>query len=108
VNTAKISHPTGKHWIAMLVGVEIAEYMDSLGHKPPQDFINFLGPNYTYCSQRLQSLTYPSCGYYCLYYAVCRSQNLPFDRIVQDMYMTGDNSIMCTVQQIKPIDVDIS
>ena len=103
VNTAKSSHPTGKHWIAMLVGISIPEYFDSLGQKPRKDFVDFLGPNYMYCSTRLQSLDLPSCGYYCLHYALCRAQHMPFERIVQDMYVSDDYGIMQTVQQIRSL-----
>ena len=106
-NTALESHPTGIHWVALLLGVETPEYFDSLGQKPCREFADFLGSKYTYCSSRLQSLSTYACGYYCLYYAVCRAQHLPFDRIVHDLYNMDDQTVMHTVQQIQPIKVDI-
>jgi len=105
VNTAPASHPTGIHWIAMLIGNGTSEYFDSLGHKPCHEFRDFLGPHYVYCRERLQSLSALSCGYYCLYYAVCRAQHLSFDRIVQDLYNSDDHSVMHSVQQIQPLKV---
>jgi hypothetical protein len=100
-NTAKKSHHTGLHWIGLLVGIPDPEYFDSLGRKPHRDFVNFLGPHYIYCSGRLQSLTVPSCGYYCLYYAACRAQNISFEAIIA--HISSDRATVLTVQQIQPV-----
>jgi hypothetical protein len=106
VNTALESHTSGIHWIAMLLDVPIPEYFDSLGKKPCREFADFLGSKYTYCNNRLQSLSTHACGYHCLYFAVSRAQHTPFERIVQDMYNMDDDTVMHTVQQIQPIVVD--
>jgi hypothetical protein len=103
VNTAKLSHPTGIHWVAMLVGVPTPEYFDSLGHRPCRDFVDFMGTPYIYCSKKLQSPSSNGCGYYCLYYAVCRARYISFERIIHDLNASDDHSVMLTVQQIKPL-----
>ncbi len=99
-NTAIETHPTGMHWIAMLVGIPIPEYFDSLGLKPHNDFVTFLGPCYIYCSMRLQSPLQPSCGYYCLYYALCRAQGVPFHSIMNSLYGIEDLVVIATIQQL--------
>ena len=104
-NTAPNSHPTVVHWTALLCGVETPEYFDSLGHKPCHEFTDLLGPEYTYCSSRLQSLSTYACGYHCLYYAVCRAQGVPFERIVHDLYNMDDQTVMQAVQRIHPIKI---
>ena len=103
VNTAKSSHPTGTHWVAILVGIETSEYLDTLGCKPRPEFIDILGSNYIYCSKKLQDPSSSACGYYCLYYGLCRAQQLTFERIVTDAYNASDYTVMYTVQQIRAI-----
>ena len=103
VNTAKESHPTGVHWVAMLVGIPTSEYFDSLGKKPHSDFVRFLGPNYMHSMLQLQNPSMPSCGFYCLYWSVCRAWGIPFDRIVQALNNSNDVTITQAVQLIQPL-----
>ena len=102
-NTAKLSHPTGTHWVALTLGLERAEYFDSLGHAPCAEFVEFLGPHYVYCATPLQATTETSCGYLCLFYAVCRSHHLTFETIVKICYAAGSYAIMATVQELGPL-----
>ncbi len=101
VNTAKSSHP-GKHWVCILLGLGTSEFFDSLGTLPCKTFVDFMGPQYKYCTTRLQSLDIPSCGYYTLFYALCRSQGLSFESIVHNMSLAHDNDIVTTVRNIVP------
>ncbi len=103
VNTAGKAHPTGIHWICLLVGIPISEYFDSLGQPPSADFIQFLGPNYTYCTVKLQVQSPVACGYYCLLYALCRAHDVSFESIIINMYKSDDYAIMQTVEQITPL-----
>lgn len=97
VNTAKDTHKTGLHWIAMYVGIPVPEYFDSLGRKPHPDFVTFLGPCYMYCKHRLQDTTLPSCGYYVLYYVRQRAKGVSYERIIQDMHAIDIHSIVNTI-----------
>ncbi len=101
VNTAMSNHP-GKHWVCILLGLGTSEFFDSLGVPPCKTFVDFMGPRYKYCTTRLQSLDTPSCGYYSLFYAMCRSQESSFESIVHNMSLAHDNDIVTTVQSITP------
>lgn len=103
VNTAKHSHRTGIHWVAIFTGIPMPEYFDSLGRTPPPDFWPLLGPRYIYNKTRVQSLLYPTCGYYCLFYAACRAGGTSFDDIIREMKATEDCAIARSIQQIHPL-----
>jgi len=93
-NTAKDTHITGTHWIAILKGVSIPEYFDSLGKYPHGDIVKFLGPTFMYCTLKLQDIALPSCGHYVLYYVACRAQGLSFQQTLEIMYALGDQAII--------------
>lgn len=105
VNTAQQKHPTGIHWVAMLVGIATPEYFDSLGRPPHSDLLDLLGTRYIHNKVRVQSPLYPTCGYYCLFFAVCRSRGTPMNVIVEEMRSSDDCTIASVVQQIHPLTI---
>ena len=102
-NTAPAAHPTGTHWVALLVGVALPQYYDSLGEPPSTDFIKFLGPLYVYSTKRVQGEILPACGYHSLFFAKCTASGISLKGILRYALSTDDETIMRTVQQIYPI-----
>ena len=79
------------HWVAFpfpLVG--LAEFFDSLGSAPEtyyHRFSNVLivnGPQYYYCSSRIQPDDIDTCGLYCLYYFKRRHRGMELPHIVNN------------------------
>lgn len=101
VNMALSTHSTGTHWTAMYTGPATPEYFDSMGNKPHRDFIQFLGPNYIYCESMLQSPTLPTCGHFCLFYAINRARGLSFEHIVQNC--VSDRIIVDFISSLRPL-----
>lgn len=100
VNTAKDTHPTGLHWVALYVGIPVPEYFDSLGRKPHPDLVEFLGPRYAYCKHSLQDPTLPTCGYYVLFYIIQRAKGFAFHQIVQDIHANNICSIVNAITTV--------
>ena len=89
VNTDPTDQP-GAHWITLYVD-EVAEYFDSLGTIPEQDFKNFLvlnGSKYMYNSKIIQNYNSDLCGQYCLMYSYFRCRGCKFENIIK---MYSDN-----------------
>jgi hypothetical protein len=99
VNTAKSNHPTGIHWVGMFIGIPVPEFFDPLGRRPCHEFITFLGPHYICTAIRVQSLTQPTCGYFCLMYCLGRSQGSSLRYIVNTMCNVTDSVVVKTVRQ---------
>lgn len=93
-NTAKHDHPTGKHWVAFIVGKSPVEYFDSMGRKPHKSFNQILGDYYMYTTLQLQNPKIASCGYYVLYFAAKRAAGMSFETIIQEMLSSDDHSII--------------
>jgi hypothetical protein len=83
--------PGGSHWVTFhfpLVGP--AEFFDSLGNAPETNhyrFPNVLivnGPQYYYCSSRIQPDDTDTCRLYCLYYFKRRHRGMELPDIVND------------------------
>ena len=81
----------GSHWVAFqfpLVGP--AEFFDSLENAPEtyhRPFANALivnGPQYYYCSSRIQPDDTDTCGMYCLYYFKRKHRGMEPPDIVKD------------------------
>ena len=82
---------SGSHWVAFhfhFVGT--AEFFDSLINAPEtyhRRFVNVLfvnGPQYYYCSSRIQTDDTDTCGLYCLYYFKRRHRGIKLPDRVND------------------------
>jgi hypothetical protein len=81
----------GNHWVAFLFPlVGPAEFFDSLGNASEtyhHRFANVLivnGPQYYYCSSRIQPDGIDPCRLYCLYYFKRRHRGMGLPDIVKD------------------------
>ena len=98
-NTAKADHNTGVHWCVLYAGIPTPEFFDPLGRQPCREFITFLGPHYICTDIRVQSLTQPTCGHFCLLYCLSRSQGNSMSAIVGNMREVTDSVVVETVRQ---------
>jgi hypothetical protein len=92
-----VAEVTGVAFDFPLVGP--AEFSDSLGNTPEtyhRRFANVLivnGPQYYYCSSRIQPDDTDTCGLYCLYYFKRRHRGMELPDIVKDfsiVYLKGN------------------
>ena len=61
------------------------EHFDSSGYPPSEDIKSILisnGPNYMYNSNRVQSFTSETCGYFCIMYAYYRARGISFPKFL--------------------------
>ena len=79
----------GSHWIAMYFPYKgKAEFFDSYGNQPKvysKDFENYLdrhASSWTYNHRCLQSLTFSTCGQFCLYFIMMRNRGKSLSKIV--------------------------
>ena len=89
------AHLPGTHWFAVYISSTTAaaaaaapesktslnEHFDSAGQQPIERINNILllnGPNYMYNSQRVQSYSSETCGYFCIMYAYYRARGVSF------------------------------
>jgi hypothetical protein len=80
----------GKHWLMVYFVPALAscEFFDSLGLSldkyPPQlaDFVFRNSATCVYNSRKLQCDTSSTCGYFCLYYGICRARGLNSNEII--------------------------
>ena len=91
-NTDVKSRP-GTHWIAMFID-KTAEYFDSFGEKPDQEFEQFMNrhcTSWTFNSRQLQSLVSYYCGQYCIFY--CLYKCIGYDMIKIINSFTNDTGV---------------
>lgn len=78
------STESGEHWFCIYY-LDIPEYFDSSGLKPPKDIENNLyyhGSKYMCSSFRVQSYFSETCGLFCLFYCYFRSRGFSFSAIM--------------------------
>ena len=103
--------------------VGLAEFLDLLGNAPEthhRRFANVLivnGPQYYYCSSRIQPNDTDTCGLDCLYYFKWRHQGMELPDIVtdfstvdlkgnQDKMLRSDCLLSCIVVMIECIELN--
>jgi len=100
-NTAPRSHP-GKHWVAFhYIKRNHVEFFDSLGKKP--ELYGFQYKHYTYNSHTLQSHDSSVCGFYVIYYMLCKANGYSMDEIISNFAENrdaNDNAVVSFVQNI--------
>jgi len=70
----------GEHWIALWIGTDRVEFMDSLGRTPHA--YKWKTPA-TYNPNQLQKKDSDTCGAYCLYFLYYRSRNISMQHILE-------------------------
>jgi|688.fasta_scaffold17848_7 hypothetical protein len=86
INTQGSSHP-GEHWLAIYYDKNgNCDFFDSFGLNPAIygfiDFLNKTCKKWNYNNKQIQSLMSEFCGYYCTYFILLRSRNIPMECIL--------------------------
>ncbi len=86
VNT-DVSRKKGRHWVAMYIQGNRAELFDSLAEPVHGDvfhsYLRSYVQSYLHSSKQLQSVDSNVCGFYCLYYLLCKFKaNWSFQRFL--------------------------
>ncbi len=87
VNTQGKKHP-GEHWLAYYYNEDgNCDFFDSFGFSPIlyglTDFLDKTSIKWKYNENQIQSLTSEFCGYYCVYFILLRSRNIPLETILK-------------------------
>ena len=79
----------GRHWVVLYFpDIGLPNFFDSLGMSPVHynHIFNFLllkeGGKYWYNCKRLQNFNSMYCGYYCLYFILCRCINIDYSDFI--------------------------
>jgi hypothetical protein len=97
VSNTDPSYKSGLHWVGFFFDSRgPAEYMDSYGFPPNEQFERCLGHVYKYNKTFLQYPFSSTCGQYVLYYIFQRCQNIPMDTILNRFSLSDQlsNDIM--------------
>jgi hypothetical protein len=101
----------GKHWVAIFIGTDEAEFFDSYGLPPASNLSSYIRKYrkpVTYNGTRVQGPLSSTCGHYCLYYLCHRVRGKSMKNIVNDFctdYSLNDLYIAEYVRQHFNIDV---
>ena len=83
----------GRHWILIYFPPSgPTEFFDPLGEKPNAEFIQFMGDDYMYSTQRYQSTNSTACAFYCIFFAYMKCRGIPFQSIT-DLFGSERNVI---------------
>jgi hypothetical protein len=110
-NTQK-HNQSGEHWVCFHFPQEgPAEFFDSYGFPPQQDFLKILGNLYRFSSSFFQFPISSACGQYCIFFILQRCSGKSMTEIL-NMFSTTDlleNDILVnsTVEEKFTVDLDI-
>ncbi|CAG2190060.1 unnamed protein product [Mytilus edulis] len=100
------------HWLSIyLPSAHKAEFFDSYGHSPSfysrklQDVFNINQMTVIHNRKRLQSSYSNTCGYYCIFYLMCRCRKMEMGDIVKDFshdYDVNDIYVSDLISNIFP------
>ena len=91
INLDKHDQP-GSHWVAVHDDGEKVEYFDSFG--VPPTCRTFLGPTAVYSTAHIQPLMSNACGFYCVYFIIQRSCNVPMIDILSLLSRTDSHFVV--------------
>jgi hypothetical protein len=100
-NTAPRRHP-GKHWVAFYFPIRSkSEFFDSFAKTT--SYYGFHLKNYIHNTQVLQAHDSTVCGYYVLYYLICRARGLSMEDILQPFSKDRDANDAAVVSFLSSI-----
>ena len=98
------SHLPGEHWFVIyLDGNGLGECFDSFGADPGiyddryEAFLRDRCREWTYNTVPFQNLDSNVCGYYAVFYCLCKSNGHPIGDVLLTMFLAGDDGIKDSV-----------
>lgn len=95
INTDK-SNEKGEHWLAVYYDQNgYCTFFDSFGINPSfynlEKFLDLTSKGWTWNKDQLQSFNNFTCGYYCIYFILLMSRNIPIEQIIVDFNLKKFN-----------------